>query len=155
EISAADELRVNEGKTRSQKGKSEKGQEDSSTLGWLGHSSILRVFEGIKRRPWADLLSRLHLTLGTGQIVERDWQRKKKRPRNAQMGSGVQKTADSGFGKPKRRSISRRLCAEACWIFPASRVRHASNPRVHFLGLRPVPNRFDRRAMRFPLWSDG
>src|SRR5712691_2384526 len=71
EICAADELGVNEGKTPSQKRKSEESQESGRTLGRLGHSLILGVFEGIERKPQTSLLSRLHLALGTGQRVIR------------------------------------------------------------------------------------
>src|SRR2546421_926887 len=66
EISAADQLPVNEGEASAQKGESKQGQESGRTLGRLGHSLILESFGGTKRKLRAELLLGLYLNSGTG-----------------------------------------------------------------------------------------
>jgi len=71
-ISAGDQLLVNEGETRPEKGQSKEGQENSCAFGWPGHSSILEVFEETRWKREAELPSRLYLNKGTGLVYPQD-----------------------------------------------------------------------------------
>ncbi|PYT48014.1 MAG: hypothetical protein DMG47_00490 [Acidobacteria bacterium] len=65
-ISAADDLRVDEGEACTRKWQSEESQEGGSALRRLGHSLILESFERTKQQLQAKLLLRLYLNAGTG-----------------------------------------------------------------------------------------